>query len=156
MLEIDISGSNREFDGGDLQKIKLKSQNTVQFNFSKFLFRSQYACEKCSEILKSFEREISKIEDEFKIKEEIIKEFFEIIQEDKVFIPIEHYKDIYKLSKHFCIPKLTNLLDNMMEQLFAKDLNFSIQNLLDNESIEEKMKKKEKLQVKSKNFCNYE
>lgn len=34
MLEIDISGSNHEFDGGDLQKIKLKSQNTVQFNFS--------------------------------------------------------------------------------------------------------------------------
>ncbi|WP_334089839.1 coiled-coil domain-containing protein, partial [Helicobacter typhlonius] len=131
MLEIDISGSNKEKDSEDLMKIKLRNQNTVQFNFSKLLLRSKYAFEKCSEIMTSIEREIIEFENKYEIKEEIMKEFIEIISEDKVFIPIEHYKDIYTLSKHFCISKLTNLLDKKMENFNDNDLNFCIQILLD-------------------------
>ena len=52
MVEIDISGLNKENDGEELMKIILKSQNTVQINFSKFYFRPKSICEKCSEIMK--------------------------------------------------------------------------------------------------------
>lgn len=79
MLEIDISGSNNEIEGEDQMKIKLKSQTPVQVNFSKFLFRSKYVSDKCSEIIKSIEREITELLNTYEIQEEIIQEFIEII-----------------------------------------------------------------------------
>ena len=72
----------------------------------------------------------------------------EIITNDKVFIPIEHYKDIYTLSKHFCIGKLTTLLDNIMENLNDNDLNFCIQILLDCQ--EQEQTKEEETGISSK------
>ena len=135
-LEIDLSRSKEENDGEDLMKIKLKSGNTVQFNFSRFFFCSKYLLDKYSEMMKSIEREIVEVENKYNMKEEIIEEFIEIITKDKVFIPIEHYKDIYTLSKHFCIDKLTKFLDNKKDELFLNDLNFSIQILQDNKDTE--------------------
>lgn len=64
-LEIDLSGSNKESDGEDLMKIQLRSGNTVQFNFSRFFFRSKFVFNKYSEIMESIEKEINKIENEF-------------------------------------------------------------------------------------------
>ena len=40
MLEIDISNPKQEEEGEDLMNIKLKSQNTLHINFSKFLWIS--------------------------------------------------------------------------------------------------------------------
>lgn len=111
-LEINLSESNKESDDEDLMKIQLRSEDTVQFNFSRFFFRSKYLFDKYSEMMKSIEREIVEVENKYNIKEEIIKEFIEMTTKSKFYIPIEHYKDFYTLSKHFCIPKLTTLLDN--------------------------------------------
>ena len=156
-LEIDLSRSNKENDGEDSMKIQLKSGNTVQFNFSRFFFCSKYLLDKYSEMMKSIEREIVEVENKYNMKEEIIEEFIEIITKDKVFIPIEHYKDIYTLSKHFCIQKLTTLLDNIMENLNDNDLNFCIQILLDEQEQEEETgissKMMKNLNDNDLNFC---
>ena len=62
-----------------------------------------------------------------KIQEESIKLFIELIQEEKVELPIEHYKDIYTLSEYFCTSTITKELDNISQKSLFKDLNFTIQ-----------------------------
>ena len=54
-----------------------------------------------------------------------------MIQEEKVSIPIEHYKDLYTLSEYFNISKFTENLDKISEEELFNDLDFTIQLLID-------------------------
>ena len=70
-LEIDLSDSKEENDEENLEKIKMKSGNAVQFNFSRFFICSKFFFDKYSEMIKSIEREIEEVEKQYNIQEEI-------------------------------------------------------------------------------------
>ena len=77
------------------------------------------------------EKEIEEIAEKMNISEESIKLFIKLINEEKVELSIEHHKDIYLLSEHFCIPTITAELDDISPEEIFKDLNFTLQILHD-------------------------
>ena len=148
-LQIDFSKSKRD---KDLIEIKFQNDDSVQVNFSKLVCHSKYIRDKYnySEALNSFQQEIDEIEQNMKIKEESIKFFIQLIQEEKITFPIEHYKDIYTLSEYFCVPTITTELDNIRGEELFNDLDFTIQILQDYEAANDRIETK--LLTKIENF----
>ena len=132
ILQIDISNLEYNMDE-DLVEIRFRDENVFQINFFTLFAQSKYIQDKYKywESINSIQDEIEKIEEEFHINGAIIKLFFQLIQEEKVNIPLKHYKDFYTLSKYFCTQKITKKLDNIFKQELLNDLNFTIQILLD-------------------------
>ena len=136
LLSVDVSKSQLiEEDSID---IRFTSGSLIQVKFSRLVSQSKYVRDKYkySEAVNFFQLEIDKLENEFKIKEESIKHFIQLIQEEKVNISIEHYRDFCTLSEYFCIPRFTRALDDIRQQELFNDLDFTIQLLLDSESAE--------------------
>ena len=133
-LKIDISKTNYEEDD-DFLKIRLKTDEILQIDYSKLIKQSKYFRDKYtySEALNSIQAEMDEIEGRLKINNESIKYFTQVIQDEKIQIPIERYRDLFILSKHFHIKKLSKELTSIMENKLSSDINFSIQLLQDSE-----------------------
>lgn len=125
-LQIDGSKSHYEPDDEDLIKIKIGNENIHQFNFLNFSDKYSY-----TEALIAIHNKIYEIEDTVQIKEESIKLFLQFIRDEKVSLPIEHFRDVYILSEYFKITKLTLELNNISQKELFKDLTLIIQVLFD-------------------------
>ena len=133
LLQVDISKSKRE-DG--FVQIRFKNEDVIQVNFSKLVDQSKYIRDKYkySEALSSVQYEIEEIEEKMDINDESVKIFMQLIQDEKVDLPIEHYKGVYTLSEYFYVPTITAELDNISRKELFKDLKFTIQFLHDYEA----------------------
>lgn len=134
LLQIDVSDSETNSD--DLIKLKFGNDDIVHVNYYKLVYQSKYIRDNFSysEALTSFQAEIEKIEDKLKINKESIKLFIQLIQQEKVSITYDHFKNFCTLSNYFCIPRFTQKLDKIMREELLNDLNFSIQILIDSQS----------------------
>ena len=151
LLRIDASSLKNKKDE-DLTKIKFKNADDLQIDFSTFYIKSKYLLDKYKyfEALESIQSEIDEIKQKFDMNDESIKCFIKLIEGEDVDLPIEHYKDIYRLSEYFCIPQITSILDKISRDELFNDLNFTIQFLLDSET--EKNRLETKLSSKIENF----
>ena len=149
LLEIDISKAKRE---EDFIEIRFRNEEVVQVNFSKLFNQSKYIRDKYkySEGIEFIQQEISDVEENMHISYESIKHFIKIIDEEKIKFGIEHYKNIYTLSEYFCTSAITTELDKISYIKLFKDLNFTIQILVDCE--QEKNGYESKLLIKIENF----
>lgn len=102
-LQIDVS-SSKEKEDDDIIKIRFGDDEIIQMNFTKFFFQSKYLRGKLN-AFNSIQDEIYEINMKMKISVECIKSFIQLVQEKKVNIPIESYKDICTLLEYFCIQK---------------------------------------------------
>ena len=129
ILKIDVSKKKCESDEEDLIKIKLSNGEIIETNFSKLIKQSKYIRDKYkySEAQHLIQHEMNQIKTDMNINNESIKLFIQLIQEEKVNIPIDHYKDLYTLSDYFDIPKFIQKLDEINQNEIYKDLNFMIQ-----------------------------
>lgn len=129
---IDISNSNYEIND-DLIKIQLEKEETCDVNYTKFFSQSLYFKNtyNYSEGLNSIHEEINKIQRKHQIDNEIIKIFFQLIQQGQADISLENWKKIYFLSEYFNIPKFTHELNNFIKIKLYEDLGFTIQMLID-------------------------
>ena len=128
LLQIDVSNSKNETKS-DLIKIRLQNEDNLQFNFYKFYIQSAYLLDnyKYSEALDLIQYEIEKMEKEFHVSSESIKYFIQLIQAEKVQIPINHYIDIYTLSEYFNVQKIIDYLDKIGQKNYLNsDLTVSI------------------------------
>ena len=152
ILKIDVSKKKCESDEEDLIKIKLSNGEIIETNFSKLIKQSKYIRDKYkySEAQHLIQHEMNQIKTDMHINNESIKLFIQLIQEEKVNIPIEHYKDLYALSDYFDIPKFIQELDEINQNEIYKDLNFTIQILEDLLSTENE--NDNKFQNKIENF----
>lgn len=151
LIQINISNSNYNMDE-DLVEIRFRDENVIQINFVKLFAQSKYFRDKYkySEAINYIQEEIEKIEEDLHISNEIIKFFFQLIQEEEVNIPLKHYNDFYKLSEYFCTQKITTKLDNISQKEILNDLNFTIQILLDSDTAKSSLETK--LSSKIENF----
>ena len=135
LLHIDVSDSNDNIED-DLIKIKLSEEDVVQLNFTQFFIRSKYLRDKYKylDAINSIQNEILEMKQINNIQEESIKIFFELLEEEKITIPIEIYKGIYKLSEYLNIPKFIWNHKRIAEEKLFQDLDFSIQILNDSYS----------------------
>ena len=115
LLQIDVSSPNKE---EDLIHIKINEDETISVNFCKLVKRSKYIRDnyKYSEAIDFLQPEITEIQNKYHIKEENIKCFIQLIQDEKISIPIESYKDIYTLSEYFKIHTFTQILDKISRE----------------------------------------
>lgn len=149
-LQIDVSNIKDQADENFI-KIRFQNDDAFQVKFSTLINKSKYIRNKYkySEALDSIQEEIEEIEDKFNISEESIKDFFHLIQDEKVNIPIERYRDIYTLSEYFCITKFTTVLDKISRKELLKDLNFTIQFLIDSQKVNDHMETKVTSKIES-------
>ena len=135
-LQIDVSKKKYEAKE-DLVQIRFQNNDAFQINFTKFFIQSNYFLDKYkySEALNSIQEEIDNISNKFNISDESMKYFLEFVSTNKVNIPIDHYKAFYTLSEYFSIPKFIDELDNISQKELFNDLNFTIQILLNSESV---------------------
>ena len=107
-LHIDVSKAKVQREE-DLIEIPFQDEEVFQVNFYKLIHQSKYIRDKYkySEAINLIQCEIKEIIRKYNIKEESIKFFIQLIQEEKITLPIEHYKDIYTLSEYFCVPTIT-------------------------------------------------
>ena len=151
LLQIDLSNLDNKIEN-DLIKIRFGDEDVIQVNFSKLVNKSNYIRDKYkySEALDLLQAEIEEIETNYNINEKSVKLFIQLIQEEKINIPVEHYKNFYTLSEYFQIPQFTSILDNISRKDLYKDLNFTIQILLDSETAKDSLETK--LTCKIENF----
>ena len=76
-----------------------------------------------NDIIKKIEQEIQKIKKTTNIKDENIKTFFQIINEEEVEINNDQYSDLFKLSAIFKIKSLTKYLLKYAKR-HSKDIDF--------------------------------
>lgn len=133
VLQIDVSNSEYETDDEDLIKIILENEDIIEINFSTLIHESKHIRNKYKypEALDTIQNEFDEIQKRYKISSECIKLFIQLIQQEKVSIPINHYKDFYILSEYFCIPRFTREFDKIIRNELFDDLDFMIQILLD-------------------------
>ena len=132
LLQIDASKSKDNNDD-DLINIRFQNSEVIQANFPKLFIQSKYLRDKYIyfEGLNSIQNELDDLENKMNISTESIKYFIELVENEKVEIPIERYKDVYTLCEYFCIPKLIHALDKISRDELFHDVNFTIQILID-------------------------
>ena len=132
LLQIDISQSKYKTDD-DIIKIVIRNDEVLQINFSKLILHSKSIRDKYkySEAVKLLPAEINYLKREMYISDESLKYFVHLIQDEKVNLPIENYKDIYALSAYFHFQSLMDELDRISHDELFKDITFSSQVLLD-------------------------
>ncbi|KAK8837309.1 hypothetical protein M9Y10_036740 [Tritrichomonas musculus] len=144
IFQIDVSNSEYEPEEEDLIKIILENDDIIYVNFSNLIHKSKYIREKYkySEALNSIQDEIDEIKNRLKISPVSLKLFMQLIQQEKINIQIDHYKDFYILSEYFYIPKFTRELDNIGINELFNDLDNTIQILLDSKSVDNEFETK--------------
>ena len=148
LLYVDISKSKKE---EDLIEIRLGNEEVAEINFSKLFNQSRYLRDKYkySECIELIQEEIHHIKENTNVCDKSMKLFIELVSEDKIKFPIEHYKDIYTLSEYFCIPTITTELDKISRDKLFQDLNFTIQTLLDYERLNDNSDSKLQTKIES-------
>ena len=151
LLQIDVSMYGYEPEE-DLIIIRFPNEEYIQINFAIFFIKSKYIRDKYKycEAFDSIQSEIDEIWDKLHISSESLKYFFKLIEDDKVNIPIELYKDIFALSEHFHTQKVTFVLDKIMQEELTTNLDFTIQILIDLETSKKRLETK--LMNKIENF----
>lgn len=136
-LCLPINVSNSKYESKEhLIRIIFGKEDSLQINFSKLFIESEYLRTKYkySEAFDFIQNELDEIKKKMDLNDEIIKLFVQLIEEENVVIPIDYYKNFYALSEYFVIPKITKELDNIRQRELFKDVNFTIQILLNSET----------------------
>lgn len=91
LLEINKSNLIYEIDDEDKIFIKFQNEDIHQISYSNLVFHSKYIRDKYiySEAKECIQKEIEQIKKEYKIKDDCIKFFIDLIQHEKVNIPFE-------------------------------------------------------------------
>ena len=153
-LQIDVSNSKCKESENEMIKISIKNEDVLQVNFANFFIQSKYIRDKYqySEALLLISTEFEKMRSEFNVSYESIKYFIQLVQQEKVNIPIEQFKNLYILSEYFNIPKFTNELEKIYMSKLNQDLSFNIQILIDMKTMNNKLGTK--LTIKAENFLS--
>ena len=153
-LEVDISESLYEPEDEDIIEILLSDKTVVQVDILKLFFLSKYIRTKYNylEVNKVLQFEFENCERKMKISKESIKRFIDIVQNEKVTIPLEYYKDLYILSEYFGVQKLTRKLDCIKENELFISIDFTIQTLIDISMLENE--EETKMTSKLENFLS--
>ena len=88
-----------------------------------------------NQTIKHLSENLDQIAQQYKIKEDSIKIFLKLIQEDKADISCNHYCDLYKLSDIFKVNPLKKLLNNFAIQN-SQNIDFIINLIIDQQSLE--------------------
>lgn len=120
-----------EEEDQDIVKINLNS-NIIQVNFSQLckyskLIREEYVI---SDVEKRLPEELLQFQQENRINEFNIKEFFKLFQEEEIIMTNDKYKDFTKLSQFFKIKKIQNQL-KLYFNTHINDVDFIIKTFLD-------------------------
>ena len=107
----------------------MRNEDLVEVRYSKLVRESKYVRDqyKYSEAKNCIQQEILKLEEEYGISDESIKSFIELVEEEKVEIRHEIFKDIYTLCRYFKSNKYIKILDNIFKEELFSDLEFSVE-----------------------------
>ena len=111
---------------------KLRSES-INIDFHKFCKYSNLVQKEflSQNMIMNIFQDCDKIQKEYNIKEENIKKFFELLQDEKGNISIDQYIDLVKLSDLFEVKSLQILLKKFARENF-QNIDFIISMILDN------------------------
>ena len=115
-LQIDATNFEYEPDEEDLIELRLRNEDHVEICYSKLVKESKYIRDKYKywEAKNYIQQEIAELEYEYEISDESIKSFFQLVEEEKVNIRLEMYRDVYTLCKFFDTIKYKKILDKII------------------------------------------